>query len=335
MNPKVSIIMPVYNTEKYLERCLNSILNQTYTKWELIAVNDGSTDNSLEILNSYAQKDNRIIVFEQENQGQSVARNKALDIVKGEYICFVDSDDWVELDYLEDLYKAITSTNSEIAMCSFYYSSDNDEKIGYKFKSNIIPLREYKSKLLKDQIRSYLWNCIFKRSLFNNLRFQKNNIYEDMVLFTDLLPRLSKDVIAINKPLYHYYLRDNSTIHQKSIKKAFSHYEAIKYRYNLNYLNLKEKAIFLNRIIDYLSLFYKYEKYEKSMIDDCLKIINSADKIVLAKALKFLSIRELFKFILVFYCPALFRTLFKFYLLFKDKNNKEKSFIDNYEIREI
>ena len=89
----ISVIMPVYNTGKYLERCLNSIINQTYTNWELIAVNDGSTDNSLEILKSYAQKDNRIIVLEQENQGQSVARNNGIKVAKGEYILMMDSDD--------------------------------------------------------------------------------------------------------------------------------------------------------------------------------------------------------------------------------------------------
>ena len=88
----ISIIMPVYNTGKYLEHCLNSIINQTHKNWELIAVNDGSTDNSPEILKTYAEKDNRIIVLEQENQGQAVARNKALDIANGEFISFVDSD---------------------------------------------------------------------------------------------------------------------------------------------------------------------------------------------------------------------------------------------------
>lgn len=327
--------MPVYNTEKYLERCLNSILNQTYTKWELIAVNDGSTDNSLEILNSYAQKDNRIIVFEQENQGQSVARNKALDIVKGEYICFVDSDDWVELDFLEELYKAITSTNSEIAMCSFYYSSDNDEKIGYIFKSNLISLREYKSKLLTDQIRSYLVTCIFKRNLFDNLRFKKDKIFEDMYLFADLLSKISKDIKTINIPLYHYYLRRNSTVHTNSLRKEISNFEAIKYRYYLNYINKKEKAVLLCALMKCLSSFYQFDIYKKDIVEYCLKVINSADKLVFFKARKLLPKKEFFKFNLVYYCPTLYRAIYKFYLLIKDKIKTEKPIIAYYETHEI
>ena len=98
--PKVSIIIPVYNVEKYLKKCLNCIVNQTLTDFEVICINDGSTDNSLEILNEYAKNDKRFIVISQENQGQGVARNRCLELVKGEYIQFIDPDDWVETNML-------------------------------------------------------------------------------------------------------------------------------------------------------------------------------------------------------------------------------------------
>ena len=102
---KVSIIVPVYNVEKYLERCLDSLINQTLTNIEIVCINDGSTDNSGKILDDYAAKDNRIKVIHQNNAGQAVARNNGLKIANGNYINFVDSDDWVDLDFIEKLYK--------------------------------------------------------------------------------------------------------------------------------------------------------------------------------------------------------------------------------------
>lgn len=105
MTEKITVIVPVYNVENYLEKCLDSLINQTYKNLEIIVINDGSTDNSGEICQEYAQKDNRIVYIEKENGGQSEARNMGLDRMTGSYVTFVDSDDWVELDYVETLYK--------------------------------------------------------------------------------------------------------------------------------------------------------------------------------------------------------------------------------------
>ena len=111
---KISIIIPVYNVKKFLNKCLKSIVNQTFTDLEIICINDGSTDKSLSILNSFAQKDNRIIVINQSNQGQSCARNAGLAIATGEYTGFVDSDDWIDLDFYEKLYTAAEKYNADI-----------------------------------------------------------------------------------------------------------------------------------------------------------------------------------------------------------------------------
>lgn len=113
---KVSIIVPVYNVEKYLKRCLDSLVNQTLKDIEIICVNDGSTDGSLAILNEYVRNDDRIVVINQENSGQSVARNRGIDVAKGEYIGFVDSDDWVCEDYFERLHNSAIQNNAEIAV---------------------------------------------------------------------------------------------------------------------------------------------------------------------------------------------------------------------------
>ncbi len=122
--PKISIIIPVYKVEKYLSRCLDSILAQTYQDWEAICVNDGSPDKCKKILAEYAQKDNRNKVITQKNQGISIARNNALKQVKGVYVCFLDSDDELEPTFLEEPYKAITKENADMAVCGFHQGTE-------------------------------------------------------------------------------------------------------------------------------------------------------------------------------------------------------------------
>ena len=116
---KVSVIIPVYNVEKYLRKCLESVVNQTLKDIEIICVNDGSTDSSALILDEYARNDNRIKVYTQENQGQGAARNMALELAQGDYIAFVDSDDWLEVSALEELYKFITEKGAEAVVFDF------------------------------------------------------------------------------------------------------------------------------------------------------------------------------------------------------------------------
>ena len=306
--------MPVYNTEKYLERCLNSIVNQTYKNWELIAVNDGSTDNSNVILEKYAHNDNRVIVVNNNKQGVGKARNKALNLAKGEFICFVDSDDWLELNYLEELYKAATKSNSDVAICSFYYSTEKGEKIGYSYKSDVIPLREYKSKLIKDDISSYLWIYIYKKDLLRNIRFNDLIACQDNVFLTEMLFKLNKDVAVVNKPIYHYYQRDNSTMHTKIFKRELCFFEAYKARYNLDYINNEEKAFCLKQMLISYFLFYQTGDYDKNIIKNCLKVINSTNKIIFEKAKKLLNKKQFLRFILAYYCPVFYKPLYKIYL---------------------
>ena len=130
MTEKITVIVPVYNVENYLNKCLDSLINQTYKNLEIIVINDGSIDNSGEICQEYAQKDNRIVYIEKENGGQSEARNMGLDRMTGSYVAFVDSDDWVELDYVEILYKKITEYQADIAVGN-YYSFNESEGMYY------------------------------------------------------------------------------------------------------------------------------------------------------------------------------------------------------------
>lgn len=131
-NPKVSIIIPVYNTEKYLSRCLNSLVKQTLHDIEIICINDGSEDNSLSILENYASSDERIVLIDQKNQGQSVARNRGIEIARGKYIGFVDSDDWVDDNYFEKLYCAAENNNCDIAVAGIIRLSKFNKKNLFK-----------------------------------------------------------------------------------------------------------------------------------------------------------------------------------------------------------
>ena len=126
---KVSVIVPVYNCENYLERCMNSLINQSLEDIEIIAVNDGSTDGSLDILTRYQQLDNRIKIIDKENTGVSDSRNKGIETSTGKYIAFVDSDDWVDLHMLEDMYIKAEDTNSEVVICSYMREFGNHSKI--------------------------------------------------------------------------------------------------------------------------------------------------------------------------------------------------------------
>ena len=128
MTEKITVIVPVYNVEHYLDKCLDSVIKQTYKNIEIIVVNDGSTDNSGEICQEYAQKDNRIVYIEKENGGLSDARNAGLDQMTGSYVTFVDSDDWIEQDYVETLYQKITEYQADIAIGN-YYSFDEERSV--------------------------------------------------------------------------------------------------------------------------------------------------------------------------------------------------------------
>ena len=184
---KISVIIPIYNTEKYIKECLNSIINQTLKEIEIICINDGSTDNSLKILEQYAQKDKRIIILNQENSGSAIARNKAINIAKGEYLSFIDSDDYVDLSYLEKLYNATNNSINEVVATvnvvlvdEFY---NKTYKNTYTQKSKLLDLIERASMFVKTSISC---NKIYKTSFIkeNNIHFPELNSVGQDLYFT-------------------------------------------------------------------------------------------------------------------------------------------------------
>ena len=180
--PVISVIVPAYNVEKYIRECLVSLVEQTFRDIEIVVVNDGSTDKTAQIIDEFARKDNRIKVITQENQGLSSARNRGIEQARGEYISFVDSDDWVDKDFLEKLYNTILKYNADISCASAIRKRKNSEKYRFLYKEE----KEYTT--LKDKIKickvpncCYVWNKLYQKSLIENIKFKKGVYFEDML----------------------------------------------------------------------------------------------------------------------------------------------------------
>ena len=219
MTEKITVIVPVYNVENYLNKCLDSLINQTYKNLEIIVINDGSTDNSGEICQEYAQKDNRIIYVEQENGGLSDARNAGLERMTGSYVTFVDSDDWVEPNYVEVLHNKLIGYQADIAIGN-YYSYNEDEAMYYfhvnsesyyeKLYDNISIFENlYDAKQMKSFSLISAWGKLYKAELFDYIRFDKGKLDEDGYINQKLYLLVQK-VIYINQGLYAYRQRSGS-----------------------------------------------------------------------------------------------------------------------------
>ena len=203
VNPSISIIVPVYKVEKYLNRCLDSILAQTFTDWECILIDDGSPDNSGKICDEYAKKDERFVVIHHENAGVSAARNAGLDIAKGEYITFVDSDDWVENSFLQEQYSDIVSDDYDVCICGFVGKGKviNRELSVIEAKKNLFTPKGF---------LGFPWSKIINRQKILGLRFDPSITYcEDTDFFYRLFSKCNK-ILWTNKPLYYYENNPNS-----------------------------------------------------------------------------------------------------------------------------
>lgn len=214
----VSIIIPVYNVEKYLERCINSVINQTYTNLEIIIIDDGSSDRCAEICDKYSDIDKRIKVIHKENGGLSDARNSGLDICKGDYIAFVDSDDWIENKMIENLHNLILKNNSDISVCNFVRTSKEVEIQNKKEKTIKYNSYDAIKELLKGKkIQDYVWNKLYRAELFNNIRFPKGKNMEDKgTTYKTFLK--ANSIVTTTNSYYYYFDRTDSIINKINYK---------------------------------------------------------------------------------------------------------------------
>lgn len=213
---KISIIVPIYNAERFLDKCIGSIINQTYSNLEIILINDGSSDNSLSICKSYAEADRRIIVIDKENGGVASARNIGLDRATGDYIGFVDSDDFISLDMYKILIKAILKNDADIAECSHYVCSEDYKTI------NEIPLKNRLTIGVDNCLYDYLnkintenfnWNKLYKWNIVKSIRYSNYRYSEDYVFNVRAFAKCRRK-ITINKCCYYYVINLNSATQQ-------------------------------------------------------------------------------------------------------------------------
>ena len=230
LNPKVSVIVPVYNVERYLRRCLDSLVNQTLEEIEIILINDGSTDGSLSILEEYALKDSRIRVINQENQKQGAARNNGLKVAQGEYVGFVDSDDWVDEDFLEKLYNSAKNNDADISVATII------RKREYVQKYRVYYTEEKVYETLKDKIEicnipkcCYVWNKLYKKELLIGFDFTGDRYFEDVLWLLEIIKKANK-IVTVPNSNYYYWVNNNSTVKKlPSAKKQEDSYFAKKY----------------------------------------------------------------------------------------------------------
>lgn len=208
----ISVIVPVYRVEKYLDRCIKSILSQTYRNLEIILVDDGSPDDCGKICDRYAGLDHRITVIHQMNSGSSGARNTGLGIAHGEYVCFVDSDDEIDPQMIETLYRAISCRNDDLALCGHQQVKGNTAP--QAFQPDSAPMRYMTSDELWQEVFSRMnnavWNKLYRRDLIGNLRFPAGVIHGEDLIFNLKYLIGCESAVLIDAPLYHYYTRPGS-----------------------------------------------------------------------------------------------------------------------------
>lgn len=223
----ISVIIPVYNVEPYVRRCLDSVVNQTYKDLEILVIDDGSTDDSGKICDKY-KRDERVKVFHTENRGLSAARNLGLDNASGEWIGFVDSDDWIEPDMYEVLLKRAEETGADIAECGFYI--DYPSKYSTcTVNTEAVSSKDALNALINESLRTEVWNKIFRSNLFLNIRFPDGRNFEEISTTYKLLSNAL--VSGISNISYHYVQRRSSISKMHDTKTLKDYWIAHKQRY--------------------------------------------------------------------------------------------------------
>ena len=285
MEALVSIIIPVFNAEEYLDKCIQSVLSQSYKNWELILVNDGSTDNSGMICDKFAKTDSRIHYIQKDNTGVADTRNLGLNHTKGDYIMFLDSDDYWRYDNVIDTLVKKAIENELDIIRGNYVRIDEDNNELEEDEKNIINKKYHHKTISSIEFQRnilciggyYLWVCLFKKEVIKNFRFKKEwNFLEDMEFFSNLLTNPLR-CMHIDYYFYTYNNNNKSLVHTKSIKNLLDSIRMCYsfYNYSSNIKNLEIKSFYLTRVI---CLYYstlrmltednQYYCYRKEIIDD-------------------------------------------------------------------
>jgi glycosyltransferase involved in cell wall biosynthesis len=286
----ISVIVPIYKVEKYLSRCLDSILSQTYKNFELILINDGSPDNCSVICDTYAGKHDNIIVIHKENGGLSSARNAGIDIAKGKYISFIDSDDYIHKDYLNILVSMLNNSEAKLSMCGYKEVFDLTKiEVGIgEISFKVITDESAMELILYEQSKCTAWAKLFDIDLFRDIRFPEGKIMEDMFVMPILFKKAQ--LITISSQELYYYNQEGESITRSSFNyKKLDMVEAAlvwKNHVEINYPILFEKASihYYTIMINYCIYLYKindlygkdiFKQYKKIIFENFKFIFNS------------------------------------------------------------
>ena len=270
---KVSIVVPVYKVEKYIHRCVDSILNQTYKRLEIILVDDGSPDHCGEIADHYQQKDSRVTVLHKENGGLSDARNHGMNLVSGEYTMFVDSDDWLKRNAVERMVKHSEKYEADVVQSTFYYAYEDRMLIDNRFhhmdeEALRLDNKSLMYELVKNEkVKNFAWGKLYKTELVKTIPFKKGVLFEDVFWAHQVMHKVNRFVL-MHQPLYYYYQRDDSIVASYTIRNL-DMIEGLKMRHKFIEKHYKEltaeshKSILKASLIHYniLSRNRKKDRY--------------------------------------------------------------------------
>lgn len=269
--PKVSVIALIYNLEAYTPLCINSVLDQTFKDFELILVNDGSTDSSGQICEEYAKKDKRISVIHKDNEGIAAARNTGLAFASGEYIAFIDCDDYFHEQMVEILYEQIVSAQADIAMCDYFPTEEgNDNQRKSALPDYSVGTYTNKQALhgLYNKSHTYVvpWNKLYRKEIFKNVKYPSGYLYDDEFTAHRVLYEANK-IVYVHAPLYYYVIRKGSTTHSPMTEKKFDkvlalHDRAVFFR-EKELKDLEEKAL-----RDYTEYFFWYYLHSQIVLPE-------------------------------------------------------------------
>ena len=254
---KISVIVPIYKVEDYLHRCVDSIINQTYTNLEIILVDDGSPDNCPMICDEYAEKDSRIKIIHKENGGLSDARNAGLDISTGEYIMFIDSDDFVDKDMMKSMMQNMIDNEADMVVCNINYVYDDKEVVKYNQADRILDRYEAMEEYLKDGIvQAIACNKLYKKELIEEIRFELNKTNEDEFFTYKVVDKANK-IYYNSKPYYNYLQRSSSIMGKYSIKRL----DGVEASYErLNFIHEKYPSLYIDEKRNFYNLcIYSYQ----------------------------------------------------------------------------
>lgn len=323
--PLITVIVPVYKVENTLEKCVESIKNQTYKNLEIILVDDGSPDRSGEMCDEFAKADDRIRVIHKANGGQSSARNVGLDSMNGEYVCFVDSDDWIEENMYEKLYSLIIDNEADIACCGIikeygngkierfdpYYNETDGVKVYTKFEA-------LKESLRNCKITYSLWDKLYDKKIFDSLRMTVGKIYEDMEIIPKCIEKAER-IVYTPELLYHYNQIGESTIRCEFNIRRFAEADVAKEKaedYKERYPELYIQAL-AQYIAISLNIIHKSKGVKECEVrrKELIKIIKSKQP---NGVQEFMRRNDRIKYRVFKFCPFLYEILMKIYDKRKD-----------------